>query len=91
MATKTVRHDALPEGFTYHDTGCHLYHSCLNCPYDTCHLDHPGYLKRAQRLARAHQVLGLVHSGHSVERAAARIGVSRRTAYRWLILLDKLR
>lgn len=68
------------------DTGCHVQPSCLNCGLPQCIYDDPryddeGHLKAyAARIQTAQELL-LAGQG-SIAKAAAEMGLSRRTIYR---------
>ena len=77
--------DLPPEYCHYHDEGCELAHSCLNCPFARCIYDEPGgkqrWLKRrrAKEIARLHTM-----EGKKVGELAEMFGVSQRTVQRAL-------
>lgn len=67
----------------YHDTGCNLAPSCLNCPRPRCKYDVPdarGSLKaQAKRIERAEE---MARDQLTVKEAAQRWGVTPRTVMR---------
>lgn len=72
--------DGLPENSTYQDDGCDLHEQCLSCPLPACRYELPP--GRARVLSQAATLERLLEGGESMEVAAARLGVSRRTVYR---------
>lgn len=75
-----MRTPSLPEQLYYRDTGCELAPRCLACPLPQCRYDLPP--KRAQALLRAAKLRPLLAEGLTVDEAAARLDVSRRTIFR---------
>lgn len=78
------RKDALPEYSNYADTGCGLAPSCLSCPLERCRYDLPQGLKSFTQQGKASQVLALRAKGEMIETIAQRVGISRRTVFRYL-------
>ncbi len=70
----------LPETTTFKDEGCDLHPACLACPLPVCRYEMPAGRARAFGLAVVLRQLLL--EGFTMESAAAKMGVSRRTAYR---------
>ena len=77
--------DALPELFSYRDTGCEVSPSCLQCPLPQCKYDDPIWYQRYRRQGRDHQVWQLyLNEGATVFDLAQRFGISPRTIHRVL-------
>lgn len=72
--------DHLPEQLHYRDDGCEMAPRCLECPLPRCRYDLPP--KRAGALMREAELRLLLDQGLSLDDAAARMGVSRRTIFR---------
>ena len=72
--------DGLPENMSYQDDGCDIHHQCLSCPLPACRYEMPP--GRARALSQAAALGQLLVQGHTMEEAAAELGVSRRTVYR---------
>lgn len=79
-----VRVDSLPEGITYRDTGCRAHATCLDCPFPECLLMEPRRAQLLQRAATRELAMSLRAQGFAVKEIAARLGVSRRCAGRYL-------
>lgn len=64
----------------YIDTGCELYHSCLNCPIpvDKCPLEH----RKNQSQYRNAEVQRLHNEGMGVRELAVRFNLKIRAIYR---------
>jgi hypothetical protein len=62
--------------------GCELADSCFRCPLDRCRYEMQSGVARAQ-IGRE-QLRRRLANGETVEQAVRSLGVSRRTAYRWL-------
>lgn len=80
----------LPEDSAYGDTGCDLHPSCLSCPVPVgCRYElEPGQARRYTDALRLRRVL--VDENVSLQEAAERFGVSRRTICRWMALFPEL-
>jgi hypothetical protein len=76
------RRDTLPEHVKYRDTGCSLSPSCLACPLPVCRYDTPSQTEQGFRTRQA--VLELRDKGMRPTQIAARLGVTRRTVWRYL-------
>ena len=72
--------DGLPENVSYRDDGCDLHERCLTCPLPACRYEMPP--GRARALSQATALGDLLANGLTMDEAAARLGVSRRTVYR---------
>ena len=72
--------DRLPEQIHYRDTGCDIAPRCLECPLPQCRYDLPP--KRAGALLREAKLRRLLAEGLTIDAAAERMGVSRRTVFR---------
>ena len=85
----TVRPDTLPENANYHDAGCDVSKSCLNCSLIVCKYDDPGWVRRTGRLTRDIRVIESRRKNHlTVPELAAKFGLSSRTIHR-IIKNDK--
>jgi len=73
--------DLLPEHVRYHDEGCDLFPSCLNCPLPQCRYDGPERRQVAKEL-RNEEVIRLHSGGETIKGLARRYEVSTRTIYR---------
>lgn len=75
--------DALPEYFSYQDTGCEVSPSCLHCPLPRCKYDDPGWFHRGLLQRRNEEVLRVrVAFGLTVPQLSHRFGLSERTVHR---------
>ncbi|HEY49574.1 MAG TPA: helix-turn-helix domain-containing protein [Dehalococcoidia bacterium] len=78
--------DHLPDYVVYHDEGCALFPSCLNCPLPRCRYDEPaegGEGRRPSKMLRDEELLRQHReAGKSVAELAELFGVSRRTVQR---------
>ena len=77
----TLEQDVLPEYYRYHDDGCDLSPSCLNCPFSQCRYDEPGRRQKRKEL-RNREMLRLLEEGKGIKELAQCFGVSKRTVYR---------
>lgn len=62
------------------DTGCHLHPACLSCTRPRCIHDE-GSRSESYDLDRVRELAALGYGGSTIARE---MGVSRRTAQRWL-------
>ncbi|MBI2857640.1 MAG: helix-turn-helix domain-containing protein [Chloroflexi bacterium] len=77
--------DPLPEFCHYHDNGCELASSCLNCPFPQCLYDQPRGRQHWLKKLRAREMAKLFASrGKDLKELADMFGVSRRTVQRAL-------
>ena len=77
--------DLPPEFCHYHDEGCELADSCLNCPFDGCIYDEPRGKQRREKRLRAREMARLFTTrGKGVEELALMFDVSPRTVQRAL-------
>lgn len=80
-----IEMDLLPEYCHYHDGGCELAASCLNCPFPECIYVEPGGQRRWLKGLRDEEVCKLFTAqGKGIKDLAAEFGVSRRTIQRIL-------
>lgn len=85
----TVRPDTLPENANYHDAGCDVSKSCLNCSLIVCKFDDPGWVRRTGRLTRDIRVIETRRKNRlTVPELAEKFGLSSRTIHR-IIKSDK--
>ena len=77
--------DALPEVMSYHDTGCEVSPSCLQCPLPQCKYDDPLWYQQLKRQGRDQEIL-VAHAeeGATVFKLAERFQLSPRTIHRAL-------
>lgn len=70
---------------SYKDVGCELSPSCLNCPLERCKYDEPDITpqmrRRREKLTRAS---ALISEGKNVYEIAKIMGVSLRSAYKYV-------
>ncbi|MDP3880001.1 MAG: hypothetical protein Q8Q07_06840 [Dehalococcoidales bacterium] len=77
--------DLPPEYCQYHDEGCELADSCLNCPFPECVYDEPGGRQRLSKELRYREIARLFsEEGKGLEELALIFGVSQRTVRRAL-------
>jgi hypothetical protein len=82
---KDEKIDLRPEFCDYHDEGCELAESCLNCPFLKCIFEEPAgklhllQMRRAQEIARLRTA-----EGKKIKELADIFGVSKRTVQRAL-------
>ncbi len=77
-ALPIVRSDSLPEGTVYHDKGCSISPSCLECPLAVCRYD-----DRELRRRNLHRKIQEMRAAKfSVASVAQHFGLSIRTIYR---------
>lgn len=77
--------DLPPEYCHYHDEGCELADSCLNCPFPKCIYDQPGGRQRWLKRQRDREVARqFTAEGKGVKEIARSFGVSSRTVQRAL-------
>ena len=77
--------DAVPERYPYHDDGCEVSPSCLQCPLPQCKYDDPSWFQRQKQKERDRGVVAdLREGGLSVPEVAARFELSQRTVFRIL-------
>ena len=77
--------DLVPEYFPYHDDGCEVSSSCLQCPLPQCKYDDPGWLQRRRRQERDGMVLQVRRmEGATIVELARRFEISQRTVHRIL-------
>lgn len=79
---RKVRADAYPENTTYVDNGCSLAPACLTCPLAVCRYDAPP--QSQERGKRKEHARALRDSGLTAGQIADVLGVSTRTAFRYL-------
>ena len=73
-------------GADYHaDTGCEVARTCLQCPLSRCKFDDMAWFITYRHLARDFRIGAAIHSeGLSINEAAHRFSVTRRTIFRAL-------
>ena len=77
--------DDVPEFYHYEDTGCEASDSCLDCPLPQCRYDDPDWYHRNRRLAKDFRLAYVMRQERlTVEEAAERFGITRRTVFRVL-------
>ncbi len=77
--------DLPPEYCHYHDEGCELADSCLNCPFARCIYDEPRGKQRWLKRLRAKEMARLFTTeGKGVKELAQMFDVSQRTVQRAL-------
>ncbi len=77
--------DLPPEYCHYHDEGCELAESCLNCPFPECIYDEPGGKQRLLKEQRNAEIVKLFSTGKkSVKELAQMFNLSVRTIQRAL-------
>ncbi len=77
--------DLPPEYCHYHDEGCDLADSCLECPFPQCIYDLPGGRQHWLKRLRAREMARLFTSHRKgLKELADLFGVSRRTVRRAL-------
>ena len=75
--------DQIPEYVEYHDDGCDLFPSCLNCPFPRCRYDEQGGKKHLTNKPRDREIVRLYNfQGRDAQELAEMFGVSKRTVYR---------
>ncbi|MDD5127046.1 MAG: hypothetical protein PHR43_02950 [Dehalococcoidales bacterium] len=75
--------DLPPEFCRYHDEGCELARSCLNCPFPKCFLDTPGGPQHWRKELRDSEIVRLFYQEHkTVRELTRRFGVGVRTVQR---------
>jgi len=75
--------DMRPEFCNYHDEGCELAESCLNCPFARCVYDEPGGKERWMKRLRAREISRLhIIEGKKVKELSEMFGISERTVQR---------
>lgn len=80
-----VNLDLPPEYCQYHDEGCELADSCLNCPFPECIYDEPRGKQRWLKRLRAREMVRLFTTkGKGVRELAILFAVSQRTVQRAL-------
>ena len=77
-----IRNRGLPEYASYHDTGCELAPSCLECPLAICKYDDPHWGKRNLKARRNEEIVNMRAAGMSVAQIAIKANTSERTVYR---------
>ncbi|MBI4188794.1 MAG: hypothetical protein HY529_06275 [Chloroflexi bacterium] len=78
-----VKSDLPPEYCQYHDEGCELAGSCLNCPFPRCIYDEPGGKQRWLKRVRAREMVRLhIKEGKKVKELSEMFGISERTVQR---------
>jgi hypothetical protein len=75
-----ITHGSLPEHVRWRDDGCAIAAKCQECPLPACRYDLPP--GTANRLFHSGQLYRLLCEGLSVEAAARKLGIGRRTANR---------
>lgn len=66
------------------DLGCSLYPSCLTCPRPLCRYDDPMSSRHEHRVTNMEEAHRLRLQGIGATEIANRMGVGRRTVYRWI-------
>ncbi len=74
--------DLRPEYCQYHDEGCEVSGSCLQCTLLQCIYEKPRGKHRMWQMVRDRQMVALFHQGKNTDDLAKRFGVSRRTVER---------
>jgi len=75
--------DPLPEHKDYHDEGCDLFPSCLECPLSRCRYDDQAEGMRPARILRDEEVMReRRETGRGVSELARIFGLSTRTVQR---------
>ena len=75
--------DLPPEYCHYHDEGCELAKSCLDCPFPRCIHDEPGGKHSLLKRQRDREIIRLFRSeGKRIKELAAMFGISQRTVQR---------
>ncbi|MXZ92765.1 MAG: hypothetical protein F4Z05_15015 [Chloroflexi bacterium] len=79
------RRIAEPRSDIYHDTGCEVAGSCLQCPLSRCKFDDMEWFIRYRRMAHDLRMAAIIHGeGLSVAQAAERFSITTRTVFRVL-------
>ena len=69
----------------YEDTGCEVAESCLDCPLPRCKYDDMAWFARYRRMAKDFRIVQAIEAENlSVEEAAARFCIDKRTVFRIL-------
>lgn len=89
MPKGTTSPDRDPLSPLYTDTGCEYHPACLTCPRPVCLHDDRCLTVRIRRTAQLAHLQLLMRDGLTVRQAAPIVGVSLRSAFRLLTLLDK--
>jgi hypothetical protein len=75
--------DLSPEFYQYHDKGCELAESCLNCPFPGCIYDKKHDKTKLVKQERAREMARFyTEKESSIKDLATMFGVSSRTMYR---------
>jgi hypothetical protein len=84
--------DLSPEFHQYHDEGCELADSCLNCPFPGCLHDEKHDKTRIVKQERAREIARFyTKQESSIQDLATKFGVSSRTMYRDLKNIREVR
>ena len=77
--------DLPPEHCHYHDEGCELAESCLNCPFTHCIYDEPGGKQRLLKSQRNREIVRLFkEEAKGIKELAVIFDISQRTVQRAL-------
>jgi DNA-binding transcriptional ArsR family regulator len=85
METSDIELDLRPEYCHFHDEGCELASSCLNCSLPKCIYDQPRGKQRWLKKARDREITRrFATGGKEVSELALEFGISQRTVQRAL-------
>ena len=77
--------DSEPRIEYYEDTGCEVADRCLDCPLPRCKHDDMAWFSRYRRMAHDFRIVQTIEAENlSVEQAAARFRIDKRTVFRIL-------
>lgn len=77
--------DSEPRIEHYEDTGCEVAGNCLDCPLPRCKYDDMAWYAKYRRMASDFRIVRAIEQENlSVEQAADRFAITRRTVFRIL-------